>query len=120
MHQHEIIRQAQRGRPELAAINAGCAGRPRLAAFVARYPHSSGHVFPVRELVASALHAVPARLRHRGAVLMLRADREAGRAGGLAPLHLPVPHVHAQGPATHREVQGRPGRTHLTRETPCL
>lgn len=57
MNQRKIIAMARDGRPDLAAINAGLAGRPRLAAYVARFPHSSGHQFSARELVERAIRA---------------------------------------------------------------
>ena len=57
MNQRQIIDMARKGRPDLAAINAGLVGRPRLAAYVARFPHSSGVFFPVRNLVADAIRA---------------------------------------------------------------
>ena len=57
MNQLKIIAMARAGRPDLAAINAGLIGRPRLAAYIARFPHSSGTLFTVRELVADALRA---------------------------------------------------------------
>lgn len=57
MNQRQIIAMAREGRPDLAAINAGLAGRPRLAAYVARFPHASGSFFQVRELVAAAIRA---------------------------------------------------------------
>lgn len=57
MNQRQIIAMAREGRPDLAAVNAGLAGRPRLAAYVARFPHSSGSFFSVRRLVASAIRA---------------------------------------------------------------
>ena len=58
MNQRQIIAQARdQGRPDLAAINAGRAGRPRLAAYVAKFPHSSGKFFSVRELVEDAIRA---------------------------------------------------------------
>lgn len=57
MNQMQIIALAREGRPDAAAINAGLAGRPRLAAYVARFPHLSGTWFTVRELVADALRA---------------------------------------------------------------
>ena len=57
MNQLQIIAMASEGRPDLAAINAGLLGHPRLAAYVARFPHSSGALFPARELVADALRA---------------------------------------------------------------
>lgn len=53
----EIIEMAAEGRPELAAVNAGLVGRPRLAAYVAKFPHSSGHRFTVRQLVRYAVRA---------------------------------------------------------------
>jgi hypothetical protein len=56
-----IIAQAKAGRPDLAAINAGVAGRLRLAAFVAKYPHSSGCRYTARELVSLARHAARSR-----------------------------------------------------------
>ena len=57
MNQLQIIAMASEGRPDLAAINAGLLGRPRLAAYVARFPHLSGTLFTVRDLVADALRA---------------------------------------------------------------
>lgn len=57
MNQRQIIAMAREGRPDLAAINAGLVGRPRLAAYVARFPHSSGSFFPARELVRDAIRA---------------------------------------------------------------
>lgn len=51
MNMKEIIKLAQDGRPELAAINAVATGRFRLAAYVARFPHASGVKFSARELV---------------------------------------------------------------------
>lgn len=57
MNQRQIIAMAREGRPELAAQNAGIAGRLRLAAYVAKYPHSSGVKFSVRELVTDARRA---------------------------------------------------------------
>ena len=64
MNQIQIIALAREGRPDLAAINAGIMGRPRLAAYVAKFTHSSGTLFTVRELVAKALRA--ARCASRG------------------------------------------------------
>lgn len=57
MNQRQIIALAKSGRPDLAAINAGLYGRPRLAAYVARWPHSDGKRYTVRQLVTSALRA---------------------------------------------------------------
>ena len=64
MNQQKIIAMAREGRPDLAAINAGLAGRPRLAAYVAKFPHLSGERLPARMLVADALRA--ARCASRG------------------------------------------------------
>lgn len=58
MNQQQIIAQARCGRPDLAAANAGVAGRLRLAAYVARFPHSCGNRFSVRELVRIARRAM--------------------------------------------------------------
>lgn len=57
MNQLQIITLAREGRPDLAAINAGLLGRPRLAAYVAKFPHLSGETFSARTLVADALRA---------------------------------------------------------------
>lgn len=57
MKQLQIIALARAGRPDLAAINAGLIGRPRLAAYVSKFPHSSGERFTARSLVADALRA---------------------------------------------------------------
>ena len=57
MSQRLILSMAKSGRPDLAAINAGMLGRIRLAAYVARFPHESGTMFTVRDLVTRAMHA---------------------------------------------------------------
>ena len=55
MNMKQIIEQARKGRPALAAMNA--AGRLRLAAYIARFPHLSGVSFTVRECVRIARRA---------------------------------------------------------------
>lgn len=57
MRAQDIIFQAQSGRPDLAAMNAGLQGKLRLAAALAVYPHSSGVRFSARHLVQLARRA---------------------------------------------------------------
>jgi hypothetical protein len=57
MNMKQILEQARKGRPDLAAMNAGVQGRIRLAAYVARFPHSSGAFFTARECVRIAQRA---------------------------------------------------------------
>ena len=52
----DIVNQAKAGRPDLAAMNAGIRNSVRLAAYCARFHHSSGQKYSVRSLVYLARH----------------------------------------------------------------